>query len=139
MSSEEFLIVVHNFELVTFLKLAFIILFSFAVIQKSFNYKYKRVFSSILALATIAFSACNKNNGCARSEKATVLDFSDSDTCGLVFRLEDGTYLEATNLNEFQAWEAGDLVWISHKETAGASTCGLGEVIQIRCVVAREF
>ena len=31
----------------------FIILFSFAVIQKSFNYKYKRVFSSILALATI--------------------------------------------------------------------------------------
>ncbi|MDC0974643.1 transglutaminaseTgpA domain-containing protein [Candidatus Pelagibacter sp.] len=31
----------------------FIILFSFAVIQKSFNYKYKKVFSSILALATI--------------------------------------------------------------------------------------
>tara|TARA_B110000037_G_scaffold82340_1_gene98031 strand:+ start:12140 stop:12445 length:306 start_codon:yes stop_codon:yes gene_type:complete len=100
--------------------------------------KNKLVFG-ILALATIAFSACNKNNGCARSEKATVLDFSDSDTCGLVFRLGDGTYLEATNLNEFQAWEAGDLVWISHKETAGASTCGLGEVIQIRCVVAREF
>ena len=31
----------------------FVILFSFAVIQKSFNYKYKKVFSSILAIATI--------------------------------------------------------------------------------------
>jgi len=31
----------------------FIILFSFAVIQKSFNYKYKKLFSSILAIATI--------------------------------------------------------------------------------------
>lgn len=100
--------------------------------------KNKLIFG-ILALLTISFSACKKNNGCARSEKATVLDFSDSDTCGLVFKLEDGTYLEATNLNEFQEWESGDLVWLSHKETAGASTCGLGEVIQIRCVVEREF
>jgi len=31
----------------------FVILFSFAVIQKSFNYKYKKLFSSILAIATI--------------------------------------------------------------------------------------
>jgi hypothetical protein len=99
----------------------------------------KKIVFGILALATISFSACDKHNGCARSEKATVFDFSDTDTCGIVFRLEDGNYLEATNLNEFQAWEAGDLVWISHKETSGASTCGLGDVIQIRCVVAREF
>jgi hypothetical protein len=99
----------------------------------------KKLVFGILALAMISFSACEKNNGCSRSEKATVFDFSDTDTCGIVFRLEDGNYLEATNLNEFQAWEEGDLVWISHKETAGASVCGLGDVIEIRCVVARDF
>ncbi len=93
----------------------------------------------ILALVTLAFTSCNKNNGCSRSEKAIVHDFSDSDTCGIVFELDDGTYLEATNLNEFQAWEDEDLVWISHKETAGASTCELGEIVKIRCVVPRDF
>lgn len=100
--------------------------------------KAKHIFG-ILALGALTFTACNKNNGCSRSEKAIVYDLSDSDSCGIVFRLEDGTYLEATNLNEFQAWEDGDLVWISHKETAGASTCGLGEIVRIRCVVPRDF
>lgn len=93
-----------------------------------------------LALAGgLTLTACEKHNGCARSEKAIVYDLSDSDTCGIVFKLEDGTFLEATNLNEFQKWEDGDLVWISHKETSGASICAVGDVIEIRCVVPREF
>ncbi|MGB1104319.1 MAG: hypothetical protein ACPG21_11910 [Crocinitomicaceae bacterium] len=95
---------------------------------------------AFFALATLGVTACNKNNGCSRSEKAIVRDFSDSGTCGIVFELEgDGTYLEATNLSDFQKFEDGDLVFISHKETAGASTCGLGEIVYIRCVVPREF
>lgn len=100
--------------------------------------KIKNVIAAAF-LGLLALSACKKNNGCARSEAAVVYDLSDSDTCGIVFRLEDGTYLEATNLNEFQKWEDGDLVWISTKETSGASVCGIGEVIEIRCVVPREF
>lgn len=98
-----------------------------------------KLFVGILSLLAISFVACNKNNGCSRSEKAIVFDLSDADTCGIVFQLEDGSYLEATNLNEFQTWEDGDLVWISYKKTSGASTCGLGEIVRIRCVVPREF
>lgn len=93
----------------------------------------------IIAVAALTFTACKKHNGCSRSESAVVLDLSDSDTCGIVFKLGDGTILEATNLNEFQQWEDGDLVWISHKPTSGASVCGLGEIVHIRCVVPREF
>ncbi|MDA7803312.1 hypothetical protein N8987_01885 [Crocinitomix sp.] len=100
--------------------------------------KIKYLFG-FLTLAALTFTACKKNNGCARSEKATVLDLSDSDSCGIVFKIEDGTFLEAANLNEFQTFEGGDLVWISFKNTAGASTCGVGEVVEIRCVVPREF
>lgn len=103
--------------------------------------KLKHLFGilTIGAISALSFTACKKNNGCARSEKGWVVDLSDSDTCGIVFRLEDNTYLEATNLNEFQQFEDGDLVWISYKETAGASTCDLGEIVRIRCVVPRDF
>lgn len=100
--------------------------------------KLKYLFGG-LALITVGFTACKKNNGCARSEQATVLDLSDSDSCGIVFKIEDGTFLEGANLNEFQTFEDGDLVWISYKNTAGASTCGIGEVVHIRCVVPREY
>ncbi|WP_027420186.1 hypothetical protein [Crocinitomix catalasitica] len=93
----------------------------------------------LLALIAISFAACKKNNGCSRSEKAWVMDLSDSDSCGLVFRLEDNTLLEATNVNEFQNFENGDLVWISYKETAGASLCKLGTIVKIRCLTEREF
>jgi len=102
--------------------------------------KTKHIFA-LLAMATLVFTAsCNKNNGCSRSEKGIVRDFSDSDTCGIVVELvEESMYLEPTNLSEFQTFEDGDLVWVSYKETAGASICGLGEVVQFRCLVPREF
>ncbi len=93
-----------------------------------------------LAISVATFTACNKNNGCARSEAAIVRDFSASDSCGTVFELtEDGEYLEATNLNQFKNYEDGDLVWISYKATSGASECKLGEIVKIRCISDREF
>jgi len=102
--------------------------------------KAKYIFG-ILAISTLTFAACNKNNGCSRSEKAVVKDFTASDSCGIVFQLEDGTKLEPTNLAEFAGLEYnhGDLVWISYKPASGASTCGLGEIVEIRCVSEREY
>ena len=46
-----FLVLIPEIEFST--NIFFLILFFFAVIQKSFSYKYKKVFSSILAIATI--------------------------------------------------------------------------------------
>jgi len=95
----------------------------------------------ILAISTLTFASCKKNNGCSLSEKAIVKDFTDTDTCGIVFQLEDGTKLEPTNLAEFAGLEYnhGDLVWISYKPASGASTCGIGEIVEIRCVSEREY
>ena len=98
--------------------------------------------AGILAVLAFSFAACKKNNGCSRSEKAVVKDFSESDSCGVIFELvEDGTKLEPINLPEFAGldYEHGDLVWISWKEASGASTCGLGEIVEIRCVSEREY
>ena len=103
--------------------------------------KGKIIIVGLLGLFSLSLVACKKNNGCARSEKAWVKDFSNSDTCGIVFQLEDGTKLEPTNLAEFAGmeYENGDLVWISYKPTSGASTCGIGEIVKIRCVSEREY
>ncbi|MCG8576886.1 MAG: hypothetical protein MI810_18540 [Flavobacteriales bacterium] len=97
----------------------------------------------MFAVVVIAFSSCKRNNGCSWSEKAIVEDWSEgNDTCGIVFRLvESGEKVEPTNLASFSnlTYEHGDLVWLSHKKVSGASTCGLGEVVKIRCIAEREF
>lgn len=103
----------------------------------------KYILGALLALTVIPFLACEKKNGCPyNSEKATILDFSEaSDTCGIVFELEDGTKLEAMNRNEFPSvdYTNGNWIWIKYKKTSGASTCGLGDIIRISCISDREF
>lgn len=97
---------------------------------------------SLIACGVVTFTACNKNNGCPNSsDKVIVRDFSDTDSCGFVFELEGGDKLEATNLSEFPGieYEEGMLLWLDSKPASGASTCGLGEIVRIKCVSEREF
>jgi hypothetical protein len=99
------------------------------------------VLSAILTVV-IALGSCNKNNGCPNSsDKAVVRDFTDSDTCGIVFQLEDGTKLEPMNLSEFQTLELfeGQWIWLKYKNESGSSTCQLGDVVRIQCISEREF
>jgi hypothetical protein len=102
----------------------------------------KGIFIGVLALATLTFTACNKNNGCPNSSvKAVVWDL-DNDSCGVVFQLvEDNSFVEATNRSEFPglAYDNGQLIWLKYKKTSGASTCGLGEIVRINCISEREF
>jgi len=102
----------------------------------------KILFLGMLASTVLVFSACKKNNGCSQSEKAVVRDFSEtSDTCGILFQLEDGTKLEPNNLTEYPLmnYEEGELVWLSYKAASGTSICGLGDVVKIKCISEREY
>jgi hypothetical protein len=95
-----------------------------------------------LAISALVVASCGKDSGgCFKGEKAVVKDFTDSDSCGIVFQLEDGTKLEPTNLAEFKGIEYthGALVWISYKPASGASTCGIGDIVEIKCVAEREY
>ncbi|MBI3136768.1 MAG: hypothetical protein HYZ14_18990 [Bacteroidetes bacterium] len=103
--------------------------------------KMKYLFGA-LAISALVFASCGKKTGgCYKGEKAVVKDFSDSDTCGIVFQLEDGTKLEPTNLAEFKGidYTNGSLVWVSYKPASGASTCGIGEIVELRCVSERDY
>lgn len=101
----------------------------------------KYLFLGSLFAAVISFTACSKKNGCpGSSEKATVRVF-ESDSCGTLFQIEDGTKLEPTNLSEFQVldYEEGMWVWVKYKPASGASKCGLGDIVKLQCVSEREF
>lgn len=101
----------------------------------------KRIILIGFAIGSFAFVSCKKNNGCARSEKAVVRDFSDSDTCGVLIELEIGTKLNPVNWEDYNvsSYKNGDLIWVSYKESSGISICGLGEVVKLKCVSSREF
>lgn len=103
--------------------------------------KMKYVFGVLAISALVAVSCGKKTGGCYKGEKAVVKDFSDSDTCGIVFQLEDGTKLEPTNLAEFKGidYTHGSLVWVSYKPASGASTCGIGDIVELKCVAEREY
>jgi hypothetical protein len=103
------------------------------------NAKY---FLGALAVSVLLIASCGKKTGgCYKGEKAWVKDFTDSDTCGILFQLEDGTKLEPINLSEFSGMEFnhGDLVWISYKPASGASLCGMGDIVEIKCLAEREY
>lgn len=100
------------------------------------------VFPSFLFVGLALIASCGKDTGgCAKGEKAWVKDYSESDTCGIVFELEDGTELEATNLSEYInfGFTHDKKIWISYKEASGASLCGRGEIVEIKCLAEREY
>lgn len=108
----------------------------------------KKSLLALTGLFIIATSvvSCKRHNGCNWSEEGTIRDYSnptdiEHDTCGIVIELEDKTKLEPTNLASFPDLEYndGDLVWVSYKETDGASTCGIGKIVKLRCIVHRNF
>lgn len=102
----------------------------------------KLLLIGLVSTAILSITSCEKKNGCPHnSEKAMVRDFTDSDSCGIVFQLEDGTKLEPTNLSEYQFinYEEGQLIWVKYKPAAGASTCGLGDIVRLTCVSEREY
>jgi len=101
-----------------------------------------KIIFGALSLSALLITSCGKDTGgCVGGEKAVVKDFTDSDTCGIVFQLEDGTKLEPTNLAEFSGmtFENGDLLWVSYKDASGASTCGIGEIVKMKCINTREY
>lgn len=102
----------------------------------------KRTYLGLIALSLIAFASCGKKTGgCFKGEKAWVEDYTQSDSYTIVFKLEDGKKIEAINLSEYSQmnFQQGDLLWLSYKPASGASTCGLGEVVELKCVAEREY
>ena len=82
--------------------------------------------------------------GC--SEKASVVDFTGLDGCGLMLVLEDGTrlnpekrvYIQAPKIEDdplyYFTLTAGEKVKVSYKETNGMDACMAGKAVFIMCI-----
>ena len=86
--------------------------------------------------------------GC--SEKASVVDFTGLDGCGLMLVLEDGTrlnpekrvYIQAPKREEdplyYFTLVAGEKVKIAYKETDNMDACMAGKTVFITCITKIE-
>ena len=95
-----------------------------------------------IALLFICFSiylvACHKND-CNGTVEATIKDLKGLDGCGFVIELNNGDYLEPTNLTDFAInIQDGQKVWISYSpNTQMMSICMVGQIVDIDSICPR--
>lgn len=91
----------------------------------------------LVIVAFLLFS-CDRSS-CDNAQAATIEDYTGLDGCGLVIKLQDGTVLEPTNLNDFNLTPTdGMKVWVNYHELSGmASICMVGPIVEIDCLAKR--
>ena len=83
------------------------------------------------------FISCDRSS-CDNAQSATIEDYTGLDGCGLVIKLQNGTVLEPTNLNDFNITPTdGMKVWVKYHEVAMMSICMVGPTIEIDCLAKR--
>ncbi len=91
-----------------------------------------------LLLALIILPSCKKQS-CPGAVKANFSDLTGLDGCGFVIELENGKRIEPTNLSDFSVLpENGKPIWLKYHITNGASTCMVGDIVEIECISEKE-
>lgn len=104
-------------------------------VQKSNSITMKKIF--FICISTLFLFSCNRTS-CENAQAATIEDYTGLDGCGLVIKLQNGTVLEPTNLNDFGITPTdGMKVWIKYHEIAGGSICMVGQIVEIDCLAKR--
>ena len=90
---------------------------------------------SIVVLTSISYS-CKKDECCDGGKNGTIVNLTGFDGCGLVVKLENGKYLEVTNLFDFDFdLKEGDEITISYHEDSDAmSICMVGKIVKANCI-----
>ena len=98
--------------------------------------------SKILLFALILFAsgslaACSKDK-CKDSEKAKLVDMTGLDGCTFMLELNSGDRLEVINWGDWEVHkEDGKKIWVSYKESEGASICMAGKMVEVTCITDR--
>lgn len=101
--------------------------------------KIKIMKKLIFPLLSLMFIASCQKSDCKDAVKATFVDKTGLDGCGMVIQLTDDSYLEATNIDELTINpEDGMKIWVSYKEvTEESSICMIGDIVEVECVEKR--
>jgi len=80
-------------------------------------------------------SACSTNDACSGSVHVKMRNKTGLDGCGWVLQLNDNSYLEAQNLNEFEIeFVEGKDLHVKYEEVDGGSICMDGKIVKITCL-----
>lgn len=80
-------------------------------------------------------SACSTDHACSGSVHVKMRNKTGLDGCGWVLQLNDNSYLEAQNLNEFEIeFVEGKDLHVKYEEVDGGSICMVGKIVKITCL-----
>lgn len=100
----------------------------------------KRAYYTCLLICAllIGIASCAKGS-CGHGQKAKLKDLTGLDGCGMVIELQDGSYLEPTNLSEMDIEIVdGKKIWVSYHTAPNlASICMAGNIVEIDCIASR--
>jgi hypothetical protein len=90
----------------------------------------------LIILLFIGFvSSCSTDDVCNGSVHVKMRNKTGLDGCGWVLQLNDNTYLEAQNLNEFEIeFVEGKDLHVKYEEIEGGSICMVGKIVKITCL-----
>lgn len=93
---------------------------------------------SSIVLFFLLSASCQKN-ACSDSVKATFVDATGTDGCGMIIELTNGKFLEPKNLNDFDVVpKNGKKIWVSyHLAQTGGTVCMIGDVVILDCITER--
>lgn len=79
--------------------------------------------------------ACSTDDACSGSVHVKMRNKTGLDGCGWVLQLNDNSYLEAQNLNEFEIeFVEGKDLHVKYEEVDGGSICMVGKIVKITCL-----
>tara|TARA_B100000508_G_C11465884_1_gene282600 strand:+ start:90476 stop:90769 length:294 start_codon:yes stop_codon:yes gene_type:complete len=93
---------------------------------------------SYLLFCSLFLISCKKSD-CENSVKATFVDKTGLDGCGMVIEVSDDEYVEPRNLDEFSINpKDGMKIWVTYDVlTDQASICMIGDVVEVKCIKER--
>lgn len=93
-----------------------------------------RILSIILFLSLLY--SCAKSSGCTDTVQVKLRNLTGLDGCGWVLQKQDGSFLEAQNLSEFEIQMVeGKLLGVKVEEVDGGSICMVGTIVTIECLI----
>lgn len=88
-----------------------------------------------MVFSILSLFSCSNNGDCKGGVHVVVKDLTGLDGCGKVLQLNDGSYLEPQNMNDFNiAYQVGDEYHVTFKEVSGFSVCMVGKIVEIKCL-----
>lgn len=97
-----------------------------------------KIYLFFLGLCPALLLSCQKKS-CPDPVKASFVDATGTDGCGMLIELGNGQLLEPRNLDDFDIEpENGAKIWVNyHPAQSGATVCMIGDVVVIDCIVKR--